>query len=569
MLNFFFANMNRIFIIIISIAAAMCVFTSCNGSSENPESSDSLYTAEYISNICRTQPQRALELLDTAEQRGLMTPTNANGMRALIYNNGLNMTKVSMFYANKAYENAVSDNDSILILKSLKFLIALNFVQSRYGEVVAFATEGLNIAKNYESPEFQAYFLMFMGLSVAETESVDAGIELIDRSIAVYAEIAQRSDANWNNFDDYYYSLAQKANIFMDKGRYEETLKILPLCENAISRMTDAEDVADMRTAEVYGMYMTSYLGLNMPEKAHEYATKFNTTNLSRTPKAADVLIPYLLAIKDYDEALKRIKDKREIIEANGDTLTYYFVNTILECERDCYEGKGNIRKAFEISKQMKVMTDSLYLRENNANIAELSTIYKTKDMEIQLLMKEKEMARHKTIFIVTAIIVIILGAFIAVLLYYNRKINRKNKIAAAMISELTEAHDELRMQKIAEPQPLEAEEETDKEKLLFDQIDRIIVKQKLFLQPGFSRDEAAALAKITPKHLSALFQQFANGFPDYINTLRLEYSVTILKTKPNYTVEGISQESGFSSRQTFHRLFVEKYGLTPTEFRS
>ena len=547
----------------------MCVFTSCNGSSENPESSDSLYTAGYISNICRTQPQRALELLDTAEQRGLMTPTNANGMRALIYNNGLNMTKVSMFYANKAYENAVSDNDSTLILKSLKFLTALNFVQSRYGEVVAFATEGLNIAKNYESPEFQAYFLMFMGLSVAETESVDAGIELIDRSIAVYAEIAQRSDANWNSFDDYYYSLAQKANIFMDKGRYEETLKILPLCENAISRMTDAEDVADMRTAEVYGMYMTSYLGLNMPEKAHEYATKFNTTNLSRTPKAADVLIPYLLAIKDYDEALKRIKEKRKIIEANGDTLTYYFVNTILECERDCYEGKGNIRKAFEISKQMKVMTDSLYLRENNANIAELSTIYKTKDMEIQLLMKEKEMARHKTIFIVTAIIVIILGAFIAVLLYYNRKINRKNKIAAAMISELTEAHDELRMQKIAEPQPLEAEEETDKEKLLFDQIDRIIVKQKLFLQPGFSRDEAAALAKITPKHLSALFQQFANGFPDYINTLRLEYSVTILKTKPNYTVEGISQESGFSSRQTFHRLFVEKYGMTPTEFRS
>lgn len=547
----------------------MCVFTSCNGSSENPESSDSLYTAEYISNICRTQPQRALELLDTAEQRGLMKPTNANGMRALIYNNGLNMTKVSMFYANKAYKNAVSDNDSILILKSLKFLIALNFIQSRYGEVVAFATEGLNIAKNYESPEFQAYFLMFMGLSVAEMESVDAGIELIDRSIAVYAEIAQRSDANWNSFDDYYYSLAQKANIFMDKGRYEETLKILPLCESAISRMTDAEDVADMRTAEVYGMYMTSYWGLNMPEKAHEYATKFNTTNLSRTPKAADVLIPYLLAIKDYDEALKRIKEKRKIIEANGDTLTYYFVNTILECERDCYEGKGNIRKAFEISKQMKVMTDSLYLRENNANIAELSTIYKTKDMEIQLLMKEKEMARHKTIFIVTAIIVIILGAFIAVLLYYNRKINRKNKIAAAMISELTEAHDELRMQKIAEPQPLEAEEETDKEKLLFDQIDRIIVKQKLFLQPGFSRDEAAALAKITPKHLSALFQQFANGFPDYINTLRLEYSVTILKTKPNYTVEGISQESGFSSRQTFHRLFVEKYGMTPTEFRS
>ena len=124
-------------------------------------------------------------------------------------------------------------------------------------------------------------------------------------------------------------------------------------------------------------------------------------------------------------------------------------------------------------------------------------------------------------------------------------------------------------MQKIAETEPQTVDSEEDKEKALFDRLDRAIVSQQLFLQQGFNRDEAAALVQITPKHLSALFQRFANGFPEYINSLRLEHSVGILKSKPNYTIEGISQECGFSSRQTFHRLFVEKYGMTPTEFRA
>ena len=43
---------------------------------------------------------------------------------------------------------------------------------------------------------------------------------------------------------------------------------------------------------------------------------------------------------------------------------------------------------------------------------------------------------------------------------------------------------------------PVHSASSLRKEKLLFDQIDRLIVKQKLFLQPGFSREEAAALRK-------------------------------------------------------------------------
>ena len=91
---------------------------------------------------------------------------------------------------------------------------------------------------------------------------------------------------------------------------------------------------------------------------------------------------------------------------------------------------------------------------------------------------------------------------------------------------------------------------------------------EKLYLQPGFSRNQAAALIGVQPRQLSAMFRQFAAGFPDYINHLRLDHSVMLLKAKGNYTIEAVAEECGFQSRQTFHRLFIDRYGMTPTEYR-
>lgn len=43
---------------------------------------------------------------------------------------------------------------------------------------------------------------------------------------------------------------------------------------------------------------------------------------------------------------------------------------------------------------------------------------------------------------------------------------------------------------------------------------------------------------------------------------------ITLLEANTPMSIEGIAQECGYSNRQTFHRLFVEKYGLSPAEYR-
>ena len=69
----------------------LCACTQSGVTGSNSRGEDSIYSSEYINRICRTQPRYALRLLDTAERRNLFSPADINGMRAMIYNDGLAM----------------------------------------------------------------------------------------------------------------------------------------------------------------------------------------------------------------------------------------------------------------------------------------------------------------------------------------------------------------------------------------------------------------------------------------------------------------------------------------------
>lgn len=53
-----------------------------------------------------------------------------------------------------------------------------------------------------------------------------------------------------------------------------------------------------------------------------------------------------------------------------------------------------------------------------------------------------------------------------------------------------------------------------------------------------------------------------------YINELRLNHAIQLLKEHPEYTLRAIAEASGINSMPTFHNLFKSKTGMTPSEFK-
>ena len=554
------------------LSLILCACTQSGVTGSNSRGEDSIYSAEYINRICRTQPRHALGLLDTAEQRNMLSPADINGMRAMVYNDGLGMRNVAIIYIRKTYELPEVKKDTTLLIKTLRMLAALNYTVSQYSELLKYATEGLDIAGKRGDLAAQAYFMQFVGFGKVKTESLDAGLEYIDRGNNIFSDIAHKK-ASWKEADDMLYGYMQKINLLIEHLRFSEAIKLMTMCEEAYGLMLRAPDlaegVAELRKAEVLALYTAAYIGAGDKRKAAEYYQKLIATECVKSGQGSDLVIAYLMGTKQYDEVLKCIAKEKARLAEVGDTLSDYYLNSVLTYEQMCFEGKGDKDKALSISKQIKTLTDSLFHRENVSYIAELSSIYNAKDMELQLVVQKEIMARHRIIFIVAVVLLLILSVFVAVLFRYSRHVTRRNKISASIIKELTDAHHKERQMKIREPVQADANEDgIDSDRAEFDRIDNLIVGQQLFLQVGFSREEAAGVANISQKRFSSLFQTFANGFPNYVNNLRLEYSITLLRSKPNYTIEAVSYECGFSSRQTFHRLFVEKYGMTPSEFK-
>lgn len=68
--------------------------------------------------------------------------------------------------------------------------------------------------------------------------------------------------------------------------------------------------------------------------------------------------------------------------------------------------------------------------------------------------------------------------------------------------------------------------------------------------------------------YLSQLFHKtFHSGFSEFIRSYRLERAVDLLKD-PDKQIARVAIDCGFHTIRNFNYAFVEKYGITPTEYR-
>lgn len=116
----------------------------------------------------------------------------------------------------------------------------------------------------------------------------------------------------------------------------------------------------------------------------------------------------------------------------------------------------------------------------------------------------------------------------------------------------------------------IEGMEEADgREKELFERINRKIIEQRLFLDPNFSRETFMELGLMNRNKAARILKKYAGtNLSGYINSLRLEYAARLIQEHPDTQIKTVAIESGFSNVRTFYRLFLDKYGVTASEYK-
>ena len=103
----------------------------------------------------------------------------------------------------------------------------------------------------------------------------------------------------------------------------------------------------------------------------------------------------------------------------------------------------------------------------------------------------------------------------------------------------------------------------------LFKIIDSTIRNKHLYRQVSLMREDICDRFHIGRHHLNDLLNTYAGGmtFPQYINAIRLQEALRLLRDEPAKTVAAIATEIGLSSAN-LREQFKRKYGITPVEYR-
>ena len=568
--SFLRRGIEYILLLLLAIFVASCGVRNKNSQVYSTPKEKEVTLLRKITTIYIDKPKKALQMLDSAEQHRLIPIEEIHNLRAMSYFYGLDNPQKALECANKGYSNAIENVDTLAQLNSLKVLVTVYYMQSHYTEVIIKSNEAIELALKIKDKESVAFFYMALGSAKSEIDNLNDALDYLNKSIEIYQTIVEDS-ARWATYDNMLYALTKQVDVYASNRFYDKAVSLIPRCQALLDYLKKSDSATiglnDIREAELMAACSKAYYGAGETKKAEKCYEKLRLTKYGNTDHGIALAIPYLVNSGQYAEALRCIKIKKKHMQKCHSIVTYYYNKVLLRNEFKCYYNLNMYKEASFSANENMVMADSLRAREKKDYVRTVKKVFADRDIQLQLIKHEQKAETSQIVILLATILVVALGLLLAISIRYNNILRRKDRANLATMEELRKLYNE-RTRQHTDTIAVDENEDDDEDRKMFVVIYNEIITRKLYLKPGFSRDDAISIVPMSMKQFSALFQKYSTGFVSFVNNLRLEHSLELIRSNQEYTIEGIALDSGFSNRQTFHRLFVEKYGMTPTEYK-
>lgn len=568
--SFLRRGIEYILLLLLAIFVASCGVRNKNSQVYSTPKEKEVTLLRKITTIYIDKPKKALQMLDSAEQHRLIPIEEIQNLRAMSYFYGLDNPQKALECANKGYSNAIENVDTLAQLNSLKVLVTVYYMQSHYTEVIIKSNEAIELALKIKDKESVAFFYMALGSAKSEIDNLNDALDYLNKSIEIYQTIVEDS-ARWATYDNMLYALTKQVDVYASNRFYDKAVSLIPRCQALLDYLKKSDSATiglnDIREAELMAACSKAYYGTGETKKAEKCYEKLRLTKYGNTDHGIALAVPYLVNSGQYAEALRCIKIKKKHMQKCHSIVTYYYNKVLLRNEFKCYYNLNMYKEASFSANENMVMADSLRAREKKDYVRTVKKVFADRDIQLQLIKHEQKAETSQIVILLATILVVALGLLLAISIRYNNILRRKDRANLATMEELRKLYNE-RTRQHTDTIAVDENEDDDEDRKMFVVIYNEIITRKLYLKPGFSRDDAISIVPMSMKQFSALFQKYSTGFVSFVNNLRLEHSLELIRSNQEYTIEGIALDSGFSNRQTFHRLFVEKYGMTPTEYK-
>lgn len=593
-----------LYIVIVILSA------SCGGheNEREPQTSDTLYTAEKVRDTFYQDPQRALVILDSAERLGNINRTEATLLRAHFYSNN-----EATLDSSRTLCIQLLAEGSLKAQQQAEVLDILVYVARMRGDDEGLLKYGMLYIEACRQLDNGAEALLMqseMGEALIRLGRTDEGFAKMDDAIAQLDRVRRFAE-----FDACVRAMKGKIRSLDKQKRHEE---IIPVAERIIEKMSDyGEHPADyddgserMPTEERRPGYIDWYTGQayafmayaygmmadnqsapntlnnqnNPKTKARRYLSLFNQTDFSHTQNGKKMISATWCLLGEYDKMLAFYDE----LEAawGADTLHSDYA-IMLRDRATAARAKGNYHASDAYMQRYASLLKTLGDSERLATAQEYAARYHEQEQQLAL---EKEQAAKKRLGMVVVflgILTMMAIVFIVIIVRQLLSIRQKNAVLTKEINERI-SYEEKYLQLVGSgecvvdskreqmlptahyPLPTqELDELSDSE--LFDYIRKVVSDENLHLDPQFGRDQLVERLQLSKERIGAAFAQGSDygNISNFLNEARLFHSTKILTEHPEMPIAEVAAASGFSNRVVFFRNFKERFAMTPSEFRS
>ena len=564
-------------------------FVSCgsnNSARHIPNLGDTPYQEDSVLVAYGYHPDRALVMLDSALLLGNINEYRAKFIRARIYSKSL--LKQRQDSAILICEQLLKHDSVINVLHEQENVLDLLMITSRtktdFEGYVKWATQKVEVCRLQGEETEQWRTEAEIGMVMAHLGQPEEGMTKIDEAI-------RQLDApgSIDRMDAFIIAVKRKITVLNDQGRYAE---VIPFAQRILDRLdhyeqhakdyaedsyrlswsdkpADRDRYIDFSRAQANGFLAGAYAMTGDVAHAREYLARFDQSGYGHSFSARRMIIPTQMALGMYDEAMVTCDEM--VYRMGNDTVNDDYA-VILRDRAVVARAKGHVAEAYDLMNRhanlAKVLSDSLHASEAHDYAAR----YHAKEQELKI--QEAETAsRIKSIIIGVIILLLIIAGVVS--FYYRRQrqiISEKNRALVRMINgtPLVVPADETEGTEDADDvSESEEPEEPESNSALFDTIDTAIRTEHLYANVSLQRQDVCSRFCITRHTLNSLLAQHAgsSSFPQYINNIRMEEALPLLRDEPSMTISAIAAAVGFTPAN-FREQFKRQYGVTPQEYR-
>ena len=541
---------------------------------------DTPYQQDSILVVYATNPKRALRLLDSALLLGNISDYRGQFIRAKIYSKSLmEQQQDSAILICKALLNHDSvRNEPTEQANILDMLIATARAKYDNEAYLRWATQKAELCQQQGEETERWRTEADIGLVMTNLGQEDEGLAKLDEAISHLD-----SPGSIDRMDAFVVACKRKINALNGLQRYNE---VIPLGQRILDRLdhfeshikdyaedsyrlswserpSDRDRYLDFSRAQAWGFMATAYSHTKNPPKGEEsrylslakkYLSLFDNSGYGKTFSARRMIAPSQMALGMYDEALVTYDELERRMAADTLNEDYAIIlrsRAIAACEKKNYaEAYYYQTRNADLS---KILSDSLI----KGKAHDYAARYHAQEQQLEIQEKQAEAKRSHIISLAVAAIALLAVAFAVYFFRQKRIVSEKNRVLVRLINEQ-------QMPESAQPVPADSSEPS-----IFNDIDQKIRNEHLYKNVNLQRQDVCDRFGISRHNLNDLLAEHADGlsFPQYINSIRLEEALHLLRDEPTKTISAIAAEVGFTPAN-LREQFKRKYGVTPGEYR-